>query len=75
MSPHSCLTKDSKKALISVLPSIFSVMTGIAILYSVNMALAGKIVLVPAVVFRTVLAARYYSKRSKIVKKWEEVRS
>ncbi|MDQ3718290.1 MAG: hypothetical protein M3298_07605 [Thermoproteota archaeon] len=63
MSPHSCLTKDSKKALISVLPSIFSVMTGIAILYSVNMALAGKIVLVPAVVFRTVLAARYYSKK------------
>jgi ABC-type Mn2+/Zn2+ transport system permease subunit len=55
--------------------SIFSVVTGIAISYAANLAPAGTIVLVSTTLFLTVLAARYYSKKKKIVKKLEEVRS
>ncbi|HEU0143481.1 MAG TPA: metal ABC transporter permease, partial [Nitrososphaera sp.] len=64
-----------KTALISVSISIFSVVTGIAISYAANLAPAGTIVLVSTTLFLTVLAARYYSKKKKIVKKLEEVRS
>jgi zinc transport system permease protein len=64
-----------KTTLISVSISIFSVVTGITISYSANLAPAGTIVLVSTTVFLTVLAARYYSKKKQIVKKLEEARS
>lgn len=60
---------------ISISISIFSVMTGIAISYSANLAPAGTIVLVSTAAFLTVFAARYYSKKKQIVKKLEEARS
>ena len=57
-----------KTALISVSISVFSVVTGIAISYAANLAHAGTIVLVSMAAFLTVLAARHYSKKKKIVK-------
>jgi zinc transport system permease protein len=64
-----------KTALISVSVSIFSVVAGIAISYTANLAPAGTIVLVSTAAFLTVLAARHYSKNKQLVKKLEEVRS
>src|SRR5215207_7575998 len=64
-----------KTALISISISIFSVVTGIAISYSANLAPAGTIVLVSTAAFLTVFVARYYSKKKQIVKKLEEARS
>jgi zinc transport system permease protein len=65
-----------KTALISVLVSIFSVVAGIAISYTANLAPAGTIVLVSTAAFLTVLGARYYySKNKQIVKKLEEAKS
>jgi zinc transport system permease protein len=64
-----------KTALISVSVSIFSVVAGIAISYSANLAPAGTIVLISMAVFLAVLAARSYSKKKQIVEKLEEARS
>jgi zinc transport system permease protein len=64
-----------KTALISISISIFSVVTGIAISYSANLAPAGTMVLVSTTVFLTILAARYYSKKKQVVEKLEEARS
>jgi len=64
-----------KTALISVLISIFSVVTGITISYVANLAPAGTIVLVSVAAFLTVLTARYYLKKKQAVKKLEEARS
>jgi zinc transport system permease protein len=64
-----------KTALISISISIFSVVIGIAISYSANLAPAGTIVLVSTAAFLTVFVARYYSKKKQIVKKLEEARS
>ncbi|MFL6475847.1 MAG: metal ABC transporter permease [Nitrososphaera sp.] len=64
-----------KTALISVLISIFSVVTGITISYVANLAPAGTIVLVSVAAFLTVLTARYYLKKKQTVKKLEEARS
>jgi len=64
-----------KTALISVLVSIMSVVTGIAISYAANLAPSGTIVLISIAIFLAVLAARYYSKKKHILEKLEETRS
>lgn len=60
-----------KTALISVGMSIFSVVAGIAVSYTANLAPAGTIVLVSTAVFLATLAAKHFS-RKQIVEKLEE---
>jgi len=64
-----------KTALISVLVSVLSVMTGIAISYAFNLAPAGTIVLVSTGAFLITLAAKYSTKKKVSEKLIEETKS
>jgi zinc transport system permease protein len=64
-----------KTALISVGISIFSVVAGIAISYTFNLAPAGTIVLVSTATFLAALAARHFTAKKLLEEKEEEARA
>jgi len=57
-----------KTALISVVISVFSVLSGISVSYAANLTPAGTIVLVLIATFLAMLAARYLSKKQTVEK-------